>query len=362
MQFDRVNRLIFFWIGVIITLYLIHRLAAVLIPFLIAFGLAYLGNPLVEKIQSKRIPRVLAVTIVFAGLLLLLALLLTVVIPQLLNQILAFVDKVPTYYLWMQDNIFPRLEKYLSLESLKENQYEARQALTKSLNYLGEITSKIAPSISAIIMGIVGFLVSLFLIPMITFYVMRDWVSITERFETLIPRTIFPQAMRFFHEANFMLSGFLRGQLTVMFCLACIYGIGLTIVGVEYSLVIGMIAGLISFVPYFGATSGVIMGLTVAWFQYGTLTHLFFVGIVFAIGQLMESFVLTPILIGDKLGMHPIAVVFALMAGGTLFGFTGVLLALPACAVLMVALRFLYHRYLKSEFYNGQKSDSEVSE
>ncbi|GGZ91208.1 AI-2E family transporter [Ignatzschineria ureiclastica] len=354
MLFDRVNRLIFFWLGIILTVYLIHRLSSVLIPFLVAFGLAYLGNPLVLKIESKRISRVWAVSIVFVGLFLLLLLILLVVIPQIINQILVFLDKIPTYYLWLQDNIFPRLEHYLSLESLEMNKASIQRALSKSLNILGEITSRLAPSISGLILSLVGFIASLVLIPMITFYLMRDWMTITEKMETLIPRSIFPQTMDFLHEANFMLSSFLRGQLTVMFCLACIYGIGLSLIGVEYSLVIGLIAGLISFIPYFGATSGVIMGLLVAWFQYGTLTHLILVGIVFGIGQLMESFVLTPVLIGDKLGMHPIAVVFALMVGGSLFGFVGILLALPVCAVLMVALRRLYHWYVNSDFYNGK--------
>ncbi len=358
MLFDRVNRLIFFWLGVILTVYLIHRLSSVLIPFLVAFGLAYLGNPLVLKIESKRISRVWAVSIVFVGLFLLLLLILLVVIPQVINQILVFLDKIPTYYLWLQDNIFPRLEHYLSLESLEMNKASIQRALSKSLNILGEITSRLAPSISGLVLSLVGFIASLVLIPMITFYLMRDWMTITEKMETLIPRSIFPQTMDFLHEANFMLSSFLRGQLTVMFCLACIYGIGLSLIGVEYSLVIGLIAGLISFIPYFGATSGVIMGLLVAWFQYGTLTHLILVGVVFGIGQLMESFVLTPILIGDKLGMHPIAVVFALMVGGSLFGFVGILLALPVCAVLMVALRRLYHWYLNSDFYKGKRQVS----
>lgn len=358
MLFDRVNRLIFFWLGVILTVYLIHRLSSVLIPFLVAFGLAYLGNPLVLKIESKRISRVWAVSIVFVGLFLLLLLILLVVIPQIINQILVFLDKIPTYYLWLQDNIFPRLEHYLSLESLEMNKASIQRALSKSLNILGEITSRLAPSISGLVLSLVGFIASLVLIPMITFYLMRDWMTITEKMETLIPRSIFPQTMDFLHEANFMLSSFLRGQLTVMFCLACIYGIGLSLIGVEYSLVIGLIAGLISFIPYFGATSGVIMGLLVAWFQYGTLTHLILVGVVFGIGQLMESFVLTPILIGDKLGMHPIAVVFALMVGGSLFGFVGILLALPVCAVLMVALRRLYHWYLNSDFYKGKRQVS----
>ncbi|WP_034855269.1 AI-2E family transporter [Ignatzschineria larvae DSM 13226] len=358
MLFDRVNRLIFFWLGVILTVYLIHRLSSVLIPFLVAFGLAYLGNPLVLKIESKRISRVWAVSIVFVGLFLLLLLILLVVIPQVINQILVFLDKIPTYYLWLQDNVFPRLEHYLSLESLEMNKASVQRALSKSLNILGEITSRLAPSISGLILSLIGFIASLVLIPMITFYLMRDWMTITEKMETLIPRSIFPQTMDFLHEANFMLSSFLRGQLTVMFCLACIYGIGLSLIGVEYSLVIGLIAGLISFIPYFGATSGVIMGLLVAWFQYGTLTHLILVGVVFGIGQLMESFVLTPILIGDKLGMHPIAVVFALMVGGSLFGFVGILLALPVCAVLMVALRRLYHWYLNSDFYKGKRQVS----
>lgn len=354
MLFDRVNRLIFFWLGIIVSIYLIHRLSSVLIPFLVSFGLAYLGNPLVQKIQNRKIPRVWAVSIVFAGLLALLVLILLVVIPQLINQIIAFIEKWPSYYFWMQDNIFPKFEKIFPLEDFRHNREATDQAITKSLGALKDILAKIAPSISSMVFGVVGFFVSLFLIPMLTFYVMRDWSSITAKIETLIPRSVFPQTLSFLHEANYMLSSFLRGQVTVMLCLATIYSVGLTIIGVEYGLVIGMIAGLISFVPYVGATSGIVMGLLVAWFQYGTITHLALVAVVFGIGQLMESFVLTPILIGDKLGMHPIAVVFALMVGGSLFGFVGILLALPACAVLMVALRRLYHLYVHSDFYLGK--------
>lgn len=358
MHLSPLNRQILIWIGVILTLYLIHRLASVLIPFLISFGLAYLGNPLVQKIESAKISRTWAVSIVFGFLIFGLILLLVVVIPLLINQLLIFIEKVPSYYLWVQANILPKLENLFSLEDVKENQAAIKETLTKSIDIIGMLTSKLGSSIGSFVLGVIGFGVSLFLIPMITFYVMRDWPQIMAKFETLLPRSIAQQTLEFLEESNFMLSSFLRGQFTVMLALAFVYSVGLSLVGLEYSLVIGITAGLISFIPYLGATSGILMGLLVAWFQFGDITHLIFVGIVFGIGQLLESFALTPVLIGDKLGMHPIAVVFALMVGGSLFGFVGILLALPACAVLMVALRKLYRRYLASDFYLDQRSNS----
>ncbi len=361
MQLSPLNRQIIIWIGIILTLYLIHRLASVLIPFLISFGLAYLGNPLVQRIESPKISRTWAVSIVFGFLLLGLTLILLVVIPILINQLLNFIEKVPTYYLWVQSNILPKLETLLSLEEVKANQDAIKETLTKSLDVIGMLTTKLGSSIGSFILGVIGFFVSLFLIPMITFYVMRDWPQIMAKFETLLPRSIAQETLDFLEESNFMLSSFLRGQFTVMLALAFVYSVGLSFVGLEYSVVIGITAGLISFIPYLGATSGILMGLIVAWFQFGDITHLILVGIVFGIGQLLESFALTPILIGDKLGMHPIAVVFALMVGGSLFGFVGILLALPACAVLMVALRKVYRWYLASDFYQDRRSETLAS-
>ena len=176
-----------------------------------------------------------------------------------------------------------------------------------------------------------------------------------EKIRMLIPRPIEPTVSRLARESDSVLGGFLRGQLSVMFALGMIYGIGLWMAGIDFALLIGTIAGLVSFIPYLGATVGVGIGLIAALVQYGDWTHVILVCVVFGVGQMLESMVLTPFLVGDRIGMHPVAVIFAVMAGGQLFGFVGVLVALPVAAVAMVLLRYLYEQYTASRLYGGEE-------
>lgn len=342
------------WIGILVAVYLFIQLIPVFTPFLIALGFAYLANPLINRLERGCGSRTLAVSVVFLVLLLLLTLLLVIVIPALINQAVLFIKEIPYYYSWAQTKVASLFENVLEIEYVKNNENAIRDALTHSLNGLGDLPGRLLTYLSSSTSAIIGFFVSLFLIPMIMFYIMRDWPKLAKRFEELLPRKIAPQVLRFLHDSDEMLSSFLRGQFSVMLILAIVYSIGLSLFGIKYSLVIGITAGLISFIPYLGASSGIALGLVVAWFQFGDVEHLIYVAIVFGIGQALESFLLTPVLIGDKLGMHPIAVIFALMVGGALFGFFGILLALPVCAVLMVALRELYRQYRASRFYDGK--------
>lgn len=350
------NRQIITWLSVIFFGWLIFLLKSILTPFLIAFGLAYMCNPIVVKLQKKvpKISRMWAVTIVFTIITIVLLLLLFIFIPTLINQIISLVNRIPLVISWVQKNVLQLFGKELTPEFLKLNITAVQDTLSNYGGVIAETLRKVISSLSSSTMAIIGFFISLFLIPMLTFYFMRDWQLINEKVAALIPMNMRDQVFAFLSEANEMLGSFMRGQLSVMFVLALIYGFGLTIVGLEFGLLIGLVAGLISFIPYLGATSGIVAGLTMAWFQTHDYKLLIFVGIVFGIGQLLESFVLTPKLVGDKLGMHPVAVIFALMAGGALFGFFGILLALPACAVLMVALRKMYGVYLESEIYKGK--------
>lgn len=356
MDFKALNRQIVIWFGIIVAVYLVYRLSSVLIPFLISFGLAYLANPLINKIQSKRISRTLAVSIVFALIVLAILIILLIAIPILINQVVSLIQDIPRYYAWLQENLFPKIEALFATDLFMENQASIKEAFGSSVPFLKNLSSQVMSTLGSSTLAIVGFIASIVLIPMLSFYIMRDWEPISKSFESLIPRRYSPMVLNFLEESNEMLSSFLRGQFSVMLALAAVYSIGLSIVGLEYGVLIGVTAGLISFIPYLGASTGIVIALVVAWFQFdGAWLNLVFVGIVFGIGQALESFFLTPVLIGDKLGMHPIAVVFALMVGGSLFGFFGILLALPACAVLMVALRKLYQRYTKSDFYLGKR-------
>lgn len=351
------NRQIITWLAVVFFCWLVFLLRSVLTPFLIAFGLAYIGNPLVIKLQNKftKLSRLWAVTIVFTILVLIMLILLLIFIPMLVNQVILLLNKIPHILNWMQENIFKYFGKDLSPEFMNLNLSSVQEALSTYGGVISETLKKIISSLTSSTLAIIGFVTGLFLIPMLTFYFMRDWELINNRLMNLIPLTIRDRVIKFLTEANEMLGSFMRGQLSVMFVLALVYGFGLTLVNLEFGLLIGLIAGLISFIPYLGASTGIVAGLAMAWFQTHDYKLLILVGIVFAIGQLLESFVLTPKLVGDKLGMHPVAVIFALMAGGTLFGFFGILLALPVCAVLMVGLRDIYSLYTQSQFYIGNK-------
>lgn len=207
---------------------------------------------------------------------------------------------------------------------------------------------------------IVNWFMNFLLIPVVTFYLLRDWDIITQRVSELIPRPYYRTVNAITKDANSVLSSFLRGQLSVMLALGTIYTIGLWIVGVELSLLIGMGAGMISFVPYLGTIVGLIAGVIAALVQFADINHIIYVLIVFGIGQILEGFVLTPWLVGDRIGLHPVAVIFAVLAGGQLFGFVGVLLGLPLAAVVMVLLRHGHERYLSSKLY-GKENDISLS-
>jgi predicted PurR-regulated permease PerM len=198
---------------------------------------------------------------------------------------------------------------------------------------------------------IVAWLMNMLLIPVATFYLLRDWDILVTRIYNLLPRRIAPTTAKLAGEVDTVLSAFLRGQLYVMLSLACIYSVGLWVVGLDLALLIGLFAGLVSFIPYLGAIVGIVSACIAALVQYQELAQLVPVAVVFLIGQVLEGTVLTPKLVGDKIGLHPVAVIFSVMAGGQLFGFLGILLALPIASIVMVLLRHVHEIYRDSEFY-----------
>jgi predicted PurR-regulated permease PerM len=202
--------------------------------------------------------------------------------------------------------------------------------------------------------ALVGFIMNLVLVPIITLYLLIDWKTLLDRIHGLIPRAYEKTVAQLATQSNTVLSGFLRGQFLVMLSLGIIYSVGLKIIGLEYAILIGMIAGLLSFVPYLGFIVGLLIAGVAMFLQMPTwsVMPMFYVLIVFGIGQIVESVLLTPWLVGDRIGLHPVAVIFAVMAGGHLFGFTGVLLALPIAAVIVVLLRYAHEQYVKSSVYD----------
>lgn len=332
---------------------LLYLLAPVLTPFAAAALFAYLGDPLVDRLEARKLSRGSAVGIVFLLMTLVVVGAVLLLIPMLRTQMAAFGEKLPVFAEWVQNVALPWIEAQtgFGLDHLKT---ENLVALAKDYwQEAGQAAGQVFTHLSRSSLAVLGFLANLALIPVVSFYLLRDWDVLLGRVRELLPRTVEPTVVKLAGEADAVLGSFLRGQLSVMLSLGAIYSIGLWLVGIDLALLIGMLAGLVSFVPYLGMIIGLGAALIATLVQHGDLFHIVLVCAVFGAGQTIESFILTPWLVGDKIGMHPVAVIFAIMAGGQLFGFLGVLLALPVAAVVMVVLRWLHARYTESSLYGG---------
>ncbi|MDH5232520.1 MAG: AI-2E family transporter [Gammaproteobacteria bacterium] len=331
---------------------LLYLLNPVLTPFIVAAMFAYMGDPLVDRLEVK-MPRALAVTIVFLLISLIVLALVLVLLPQVQKQISLLISKLPLYVDRVQTNFLPWLRDALGLDLFEFDLKSLQKAFTQYWVEVGGVAAGIVSTLSKSGIAIVAWLANLILIPVLTFYLLRDWDILVARVHELIPRRVEPSISSMAKESDEMLGAFLRGQLLVMSGLGFIYSTGLWIVGLDFSLLIGLLAGLVSFVPYLGFLVGMLVAGIAALLQFQDASILLLVAIVFGVGQLVESFLLTPMLVGDRIGLHPVAVIFAVMAGGQLFGFFGVLLALPVAAVIMVILRHTHERYVNSEFYDN---------
>ncbi|GAA4816696.1 AI-2E family transporter [Marinicella pacifica] len=344
-------RQIYLLVLVLVVGYLVYLLSPILAPFVIAALFAYLFDPLADKLESWKLSRTGAVVVVFLLITLLMVTVALILIPALERQISYLIKNLPVYVNWLKDNINPWLQSQFGLEIDLFDTGQLSALLKEHWESAGGIAQTVLSSVTKSGMVVLNWVMNLLLIPVVFFYLLRDWDIITPRVGELIPRRYYSTVHTITRESNTVLSAFLRGQLSVMLALGVIYTIGLWIVGIDLALLIGMGAGLVSFVPYLGAITGLIGGVIAALVQFGDLIHVVYVLIVFGVGQLLEGMVLTPWLVGDKIGLHPVAVIFAVLAGGQLFGFVGVLLGLPLAAVVMVMLRHAHQKYVNSELY-----------
>ncbi len=351
-----------YWLALVLLAgVLLYLLAPVLTPFLVAALLAYMGNPLVNRLERYRISRTWAVVLVFAVLLLVLLTLLLIFVPLLERQIVLLATKLPGYIDWLQEKAMPAVGTWLGVELGSFDLASLKALLVAQMKGVGGVAATVWKAITSSGMTLLGWLANLLLIPVVTFYLMRDWNLLLTRIHLLLPRPFEAVAVRLAQQSDEVLGSFFRGQLLVMLSLATVYTTGLWIVGLDLALLIGMVAGLVSFVPYLGFIIGIVMASIAAVMQYHEALPLLYIGIVFMVGQALEGVVLTPWLVGEKIGLHPVAVIFAVLAGGQLFGFFGVLLALPVAAVLVVVLRYLLERYLGSELYVEPKKKKAAS-
>lgn len=340
------------WIAaIVLALVLVYQLQVVLGPFLLAALFAYLGDPLADRLERQKLSRSLSVTLVFLLMTLLMALTLLILVPMIVSQVDLLREKLPGYLGWVKLNALPHLYAAFGVEENRDLLAKVQELLTQNWQKAGDILLLALGKATQSGMAIVAYLSALVLVPVLTFYLMRDWDVLVGHIRDLLPRKHLPVVDQLARECDEVLGAFLRGQLLIMACLGVVYSLGLFVIGLDLALLVGLIAGVASIVPYLGALVGILVAAIAAVVQFQDPLYLVGVAVVFGIGQLLESFILTPLLVGDKIGLHPVAVIFAVMAGGQLFGFVGVLLALPAAAVIMVVLRHAHHNYTSSVFY-----------
>ena len=343
------------WLAIVVAIGgLLYLLSPILAPFLAGAILAYILNPLVARISGYSVRRTVAVIFVLFLALLAVVALFFIIVPLFSRELRLLAEKMPDMIQWLNKTAAPWATAHLGvdiqfdLDSLKDMVTEALQANQNLL-------PRLFGSLQIGGMKLLGVVVNLLLIPVVLFYLLRDWNQMIAWADSLIPRHLHERARKIFRDIDAVLAEFLRGQLTVMLVMAVYYVVALWLANLQSALPIGLLTGLLVFIPYVGAVTGFLLGTMAALLQFDSFTGLLWVWVAFWIGQALEGMVVTPTLVGERIGLHPVAVIFALLAFGSLFGFFGVLLALPASAALLVALRQLRAAYLASTLYGGQK-------
>lgn len=331
---------------------LVWLLAPVLAPFIFGGILAYILHPAVERLVRRRVPRVLAVTLVeVAAFVVILAVLLLIVpivskeLPLLREQLPVLVDRLAKAAApWLAD-----LGIQVSLDSASIRAFVVKYLGANVEDGLSALLSS-ARIGGSFLLGLIGNLV---LVPAVLFYLLMDWPRLVLRLFHLVPPRLRANVSSFMSESDQMLGQYLRGQLLVMVILASYYSVGLALFRFDLAVPVGVFTGLAVFIPYLGFGLGLVLALLAGVLQFASWYGVLAVAVVYGLGQVLESFVLTPRLVGERIGINPLTVIFALLAFGHLAGFVGVLLALPVCAVLVVALKRLHRVYVKSRLYRG---------
>lgn len=329
---------------------LLYFLAPILTPFLIGTLLAYLVNPVVNALMRLHLPRMVAVVIVFFVLFLIMTLLALLIIPLIQTQIEHLMDAIPDMLVWIQNTAMPLLKEHLGVHDII-NVTSLKTQLSENWAKAGGVAGWVVATMLHSGFKLLHGLFNMLLIFVVTFYLLYDWEKVVKGLHNLLPRKYEPTIVKLVGECNTVLGAFFRGQLLVMLTLGIFYSIGLSLVGLKVGVIIGVMIGLLSIIPYLGMIVGIVAASIAAFVQTGMLMDIIPVLLVFAVGQTLDGMLITPKLVGDRIGLHPVAVIFAVLAGGVLFGFFGVLLALPVASIIMVLLHFLNSRYHNSKLY-----------
>lgn len=344
------------WAAIAVAIWwLLTVLSPVLTPFVVAGFIGYALHPLVERMHRQRVPRWLGAGLAIGLLMLVLLGVMLLIVPVITKQVPLLREQVPLLLDRLNQALLPLGNRFgidLQVDVALVREWLARLVT----GHEGELIDGLLASLRIGGSALAAVLGNLFLMPIVAYYLLLDWNGLVGRAKSLIPPRLRAGVQGFLDETDAVLGQYLRGQLLVMGILAVFYTVGLALVGLKLALPIGVFTGLAVFVPYLGFGVGLVLALLAALLQFQSLLGLALVGAVYLVGQVVESLYLTPRLLGERIGLHPIAVIFALLAFGHLFGFVGVLIALPASAVLLVAGRSVRRRYVTSELFLGTGS------
>jgi predicted PurR-regulated permease PerM len=319
--------------------YLLYLLSPILTPFLLAAAIAYLFDPLVDRLQARRLSRTAGTVAVLFGLVLAFVLLALILAPLVQAETRLLMQQIPKVVEWGSQTLLPWLTNTFGID-LMQDQELILAWLKTHVSELSQLT-RYLPKLTDGGLAVLGFITNLLLVPVVLFYMLRDWDRMMAHIADWIPDPLKPKTIAIVKEIDRVLSEFVRGQILVILVMSVFYSAALWFAGLDYALAVGLITGILVFVPYLGVVVGVLLGTLAGLSQFGTLAGLLPIWGVFAAGQLLEGMAVTPWLVGERIGLHPVAVIFALMAFGQLFGFVGILVAIPAAAASLVALRHL---------------------
>jgi predicted PurR-regulated permease PerM len=346
------RRLRFWLLGFAVFLAALYLLRSVLLPFVAGMAVAYLLDPICDRLEAWRLSRALATTLLTVLFLVVAVAAILLLIPVLAGQVASLLERVPE----LVEALRGQSAKLLAIVEARVDPAMLERiegALSGSADSLVVWVTNVLGRVISGGVALINLISLLVITPVVAFYLLRDWDRIVARVDTWLPRdhaeTIRAQA----REVDRTLAGFIRGQGTVCLILGVFYAIALSLAGLDFGLVVGLVAGLLSFIPYVGAIVGLLLSLGLALVQFDDWLRVAIVAGIFFAGQAVEGNFLTPKLVGESVGLHPVWIIFGLLAGGALFGFVGVLLAIPAAAVIGVAARFALGRYMQSPYYHG---------
>ncbi len=340
-----------FAVAVIAFLWLFQPILA---PFIVGFAVAYLLNPIVAKLEARKIPRWLSAVVILGLFFLIIIIGLLMAVPILVREMIDFIKLMPVAFVTAQDWIaqkFPMIEIPQTFDDVKNID---QAMISDKLGSVLEFSKNILGNVFKSGMAILGFVSFLVLMPIVAFYLLIDWSRVTNKIKSLLPKKNAKKISSMLSDIDTSLAGFIRGQLIVCFLLGLFYAIALSFMGLQYGFFIGAASGVLSIIPYVGSLFGLVASVGMAFYQFGGWEYPLIALAIFIAGQMVEGNYLTPKLVGDSVGLHPLWVIFALMAGGTLLGLTGMIIAIPVAAILAVFVRYGVAEYKSTSYYKGK--------